>query len=286
MLRPPPPGGRILFEREASPGVQSPASPTNAAGFIDSMRRCVACSPCSRSSCSPSFRRARKPDSTGRAATMPASRFSPAIPRCARRAATATDAAGPGPSPIRARRRSAAAMLATCWLKNQVKPLVENRCCASGVKGAALVEMRPGPVENAIDRIGGDYRNFEIPASQDVQACKQACEGDNRCRAWSFARPGYGGPTRDAISRTRSPRRDDGRAACRAWCDRSSRSQAADGRIHRRMAQIQNSNRCDPGDDRASSRCPANRAGVPISRAGKDARHRHARAPSIGSPRC
>ena len=48
--------------------------------------------------------------------------------------------------------------LATCWLKNQVKPLVENRCCASGVKGAALVEMRPGPVENAIDRItGGEH---------------------------------------------------------------------------------------------------------------------------------
>ena len=85
--------------------------------------------------------------------------------------------------------------LATCWLKNQVKPLVENRCCASGVKGAALLETRPGPVENSIDRIGGDYRNFEIPASQDVAACKQACEGDNRCRAWSFARPGYGGPT-------------------------------------------------------------------------------------------
>ena len=58
--------------------------------------------------------------------------------------------------------------LATCWLKNQVKPLVENRCCASGVKGAALVETRPGPVENSIDRIGGDYRNFEIPANQDV----------------------------------------------------------------------------------------------------------------------
>lgn len=82
--------------------------------------------------------------------------------------------------------------VATCWLKNQVKPLVENRCCASGVKGAALVEMRPGPVENAIDRIGGDYRNFEIPANQDVAACKQACEGENRCRAWSYVRPGYG----------------------------------------------------------------------------------------------
>jgi len=85
--------------------------------------------------------------------------------------------------------------LATCWLKNQVKPLVENRCCASGVKGAALVETRPGPIENSIDRIGGDYKNFEIPANQDAEACKKACEGDNRCRAWSFARPGYGGPT-------------------------------------------------------------------------------------------
>ena len=84
---------------------------------------------------------------------------------------------------------------ATCWLKNQVKPLVENRCCASGVKGAALVETRPGPIENSIDRLGGDYRNFDIPASKDVQACKEACEGENRCRAWTFVRPGYGAPT-------------------------------------------------------------------------------------------
>jgi hypothetical protein len=86
--------------------------------------------------------------------------------------------------------------VATCWLKNQVKPLVENRCCTSGVKGAALVETRPGSaVENAIDRIGGDYRNFEIPANKDFQACRQACEDESRCRAWSFNRAGYGGPT-------------------------------------------------------------------------------------------
>jgi hypothetical protein len=84
---------------------------------------------------------------------------------------------------------------ATCWLKSQVKPLIENRCCASGVKGAALLELRPGPVENSIDRVGGDYRSFEIPANQDVAACKKACEDDKRCRAWSFSRPGYGGAT-------------------------------------------------------------------------------------------
>jgi len=35
-----------------------------------------------------------------------------------------------------------------------------------------------------------------MPGSQDVNACKKACESDNRCRAWSFARPGYGGPAR------------------------------------------------------------------------------------------
>lgn len=90
-----------------------------------------------------------------------------------------------------------------------MKPLVENRCCASGVKGAALVEMRSGPVENSIDRYGGDYRNFEIPANQDVAACVQACEGENRCRAWSYVCPGYGSPSARCYLKDRNtaPRR-------------------------------------------------------------------------------
>jgi hypothetical protein len=83
---------------------------------------------------------------------------------------------------------------ATCWLKSQVKPLVENRCCVAGVKGGGLLENRPGPIETSIDRYGGDYRNFEIPSTQDVQACKQTCESENRCRAWTYVRPGYAGP--------------------------------------------------------------------------------------------
>ena len=129
--------------------------------------------------------------STGRAATTPASRCRPAIRRCARRAATATARCRAWTFSYPGTAALGGSNLATCWLKSQVKPLVENRCCVAGVKGAALVEMRPGPVENAIDRIGGDYRNFEIPANQDVEACKQACEGDNRCRAWTYVRPGY-----------------------------------------------------------------------------------------------
>jgi hypothetical protein len=80
---------------------------------------------------------------------------------------------------------------AQCWLKNEVKPQVENPCCVAGVKGGGLVEMRPGPIENAVDRAGGDYRHFDIPTKPNVEACKQACEDDNRCRAWTYVRPGY-----------------------------------------------------------------------------------------------
>jgi hypothetical protein len=67
-------------------------------------------------------------------------------------------------------------------------------------------------VETAIDRPGGDYRNFDIKdgeskagdkdkssekraekAEDAEELCKAACSGDNKCRAWTFARPGYAG---------------------------------------------------------------------------------------------
>jgi hypothetical protein len=80
---------------------------------------------------------------------------------------------------------------AMCWLKNEVKPQVENPCCVAGVKGGGIVEMRPGPIENAVDRFGGDYRHFDLPSNPKVEACKQTCEEENRCRAWTYVRPGY-----------------------------------------------------------------------------------------------
>ena len=88
---------------------------------------------------------------------------------------------------------SGGATAATCWLKHQVTQPKENRCCVSGVKGGGLGENRPGPLENAIDRYGGDYKNFDLPSPPSAEACKKACEEDNRCRAWTYARSGYVG---------------------------------------------------------------------------------------------
>lgn len=85
---------------------------------------------------------------------------------------------------------------AQCWLKNAVPPRVENRCCVSGVRGAGVLEPRNSGIEAAIDRFGGDYRAFDLKRGDGDDACKTACAEDDKCRAWTYARPGYVG--RDA----------------------------------------------------------------------------------------
>lgn len=87
-----------------------------------------------------------------------------------------------------------ASTLATCWLKNQVPSRAEDKCCVSGVRGAGVIEPRKGPSEFSIDRFGGDYRSFELTADPEGALCKTACEGESRCRAWTYTRPGYFGP--------------------------------------------------------------------------------------------
>jgi hypothetical protein len=82
---------------------------------------------------------------------------------------------------------------AVCWLKSSVPPRVRNDCCVSGVRGAGVVEPRNKAIETSIDRLGGDYRNFELKRGEGDEACKAACAGDNKCRAWTYARPGYVG---------------------------------------------------------------------------------------------
>ena len=82
---------------------------------------------------------------------------------------------------------------AVCWLKNTVPPRVADDCCVSGVRGGGVVEPRNRSVETSIERPGGDYRGFEMKHGEGEEACRVACAGDNKCRAWTFARSGYAG---------------------------------------------------------------------------------------------
>jgi hypothetical protein len=84
---------------------------------------------------------------------------------------------------------------ALCWLKSNVPARAQDNCCVSGVRGAGVVEPRNTAVETSIDRFGGDYRNFDLKAGSGGgdDECKAACVADNKCRAWTYARPGYAG---------------------------------------------------------------------------------------------
>jgi hypothetical protein len=82
---------------------------------------------------------------------------------------------------------------ALCWLKNSVPARIADDCCVSGVRGAGVVEPRNGAIETSIDRAGGDYRTFELKRGEHDEVCKAACVADNKCRAWTYARPGYVG---------------------------------------------------------------------------------------------
>lgn len=82
---------------------------------------------------------------------------------------------------------------AACWLKNSVPTRVQSPNSVSGVRGAGVVERRNSAIETSIDRFGGDYRSFGMATEASGDACRAACEGDQRCRAWTYARPGYAG---------------------------------------------------------------------------------------------
>jgi hypothetical protein len=50
--------------------------------------------------------------------------------------------------------------------------------------------------ENNINRVGGDYKSFDLsPSVNTPYPCAMACKMDPNCRAWTFVRPGIQGPT-------------------------------------------------------------------------------------------
>jgi hypothetical protein len=84
---------------------------------------------------------------------------------------------------------------AICWLKSKVTARLASTCCVSGVRGTGVIEPRSEAVEFGVDRNGGDYRNFELAADASGKSCATTCEAEESCRAWTYVRPGYVGPS-------------------------------------------------------------------------------------------
>jgi hypothetical protein len=55
-----------------------------------------------------------------------------------------------------------------------------------------------------IDRPGLDYHNFDIGGGP--RACQAACLDSTRCRAWTFVRRGYQGPSARCWLKNDAPR--------------------------------------------------------------------------------
>src|SRR3954471_14584508 len=60
---------------------------------------------------------------------------------------------------------------------------------------AAQVQAR----ENNVDRVGGDYKDFDLnPAAPGTfggpeDVCRETCQRDGNCKAWTFVRAGVQG---------------------------------------------------------------------------------------------
>ncbi len=76
-----------------------------------------------------------------------------------------------------------------CWLKNALPAIVKDPCCDSRPRNfIARSDLR---AENAINRPGGDYRNYVTDSWKDCQA---ECEDGVSCSSWTYVRPGAQGP--------------------------------------------------------------------------------------------
>ncbi|MBL8551993.1 MAG: PAN domain-containing protein [Hyphomonadaceae bacterium] len=68
--------------------------------------------------------------------------------------------------------------------------LASSRTVSIGANiGAAMGVAGGFSVSQNIDRPGGDYTSFDMAAG-GWQACRDACQQDNQCRAFTYVRPG------------------------------------------------------------------------------------------------
>lgn len=50
-----------------------------------------------------------------------------------------------------------------------------------------------GGMQDGVDLFGGDYKGFPL-ARPNPELCRQACSRENRCRSWTYVKPGIKGP--------------------------------------------------------------------------------------------
>jgi hypothetical protein len=86
----------------------------------------------------------------------------------------------------------------------------------------AFAQSRFFTFEQNIDRPGRDFSNSPSRGAAD---CSFACQAENRCRAWTFVRPGIQGPSGRCWLKTAAP------AAVRNSCCTSGIRKGTPGRI-------------------------------------------------------
>jgi PAN domain len=105
----------------------------------------------------------------------------------------------------------------TCYLKDRVAPRQRNSETVAGVKGEGTGWPGPGGGDfreiEGVDSRGGDYDDFR---ARGATACREECQRDRRCRAYTFNRSSEtcylkdrGGelrPNRDTVSGIRQDR--------------------------------------------------------------------------------
>jgi hypothetical protein len=80
-----------------------------------------------------------------------------------------------------------------CWLKSSVPSASDSDCCVSGVKSNGEPDHDGISLEFNINRQGSDYRDFDLAPGAGPEMCRQACEDESQCRAFTYVKAGVQG---------------------------------------------------------------------------------------------
>jgi hypothetical protein len=67
-----------------------------------------------------------------------------------------------------------------------------NGCVGMSIANGSSALM--SDVEPETNRLGKDYSSFDL-AKPDPELCREACEKDDRCKAFTYVAPGWQGPS-------------------------------------------------------------------------------------------